>query len=68
MEVVWVPAEVVATSDVAKLVLPSELLLVCWGYSDTGNFHSESMAAVVERVIFVSVVKMYFYARFGKSD
>ena len=30
LEVVWVPAEVVAPSDFAKLVPTSEILLVCW--------------------------------------
>ena len=55
LEVVWVPAEVVVTSEVAKLIPPSELLLVCWGYYDPGNFHFESVAAVVTRVRFVSV-------------
>ena len=68
LEVVWVPSEVVAPSDVAKLVPPSELLLVCWGYSDPENFHFESVAAVVARVRFVSVVEMCFCARCGQSD
>ena len=56
LEVVWVPAYLVAPSEVAKLVPPSELLLVCWGYSDPENFHFESLAAVVTRVRFISYV------------
>ena len=51
-------AEVVAPSEVAKLVLTSELLLVCWGYYNAEKFHSESVAAVLARVIFVSVVNI----------
>ena len=58
LEVVWVPDEVVALSLITKLVPPQELLLVCWGYSDPEHFHFESVAAVVARVIFVSVVEM----------
>ena len=66
LEVVWVPADLVAPSEVEKLVPPLDLILVCWGYSDPENFHSESMAAVVARVRFVSVVEMCFCARCGK--
>ena len=47
---------------------PLDLLLVCWGYSDPEIFYFESVAAVVIRVIFVSVVEMCFCARCGKSD
>ena len=52
LEVVWVPAKLVAPSEVAKPVPPSGLVLVCWGYSKPENFHSESVAAVVARVKF----------------
>ena len=38
LEVVWVPAEAVATSEFAKLVPSSELLLVSWVYSDPEIF------------------------------
>ena len=62
------PTEVVAPSDVAKRVPPSEPLLVCWRYSEPENFHSGSMAAVVARVKFVSMVEVCFYARCGQSD
>ena len=34
LEMVWVPADLVATLEVAKLVPPLELLLVSWGYYD----------------------------------
>ena len=50
LDVVWVITEVVLPSDSAKLVPPSELVLVCWGYSEVEDFHSESMVAVVARV------------------
>ena len=68
LESVWVPAEVVSPLEVEKTVPPSELVLVCWGYSEIDNFHSESVAVVVTRVKFVSKVDMCFYARCGKSD
>ena len=68
LEVVWVPDDLVAPSEVAKLVPPSEVLLVFWGYSDPEIFHLESVAAVMARVIFVSVVEMCFCDRCGKSD
>ena len=68
LEVVWVPAEVVAPLEVAKPVSPSELVLICWGYSEVENFHSESMAAVVARVNIISVVDMCFCERCGKYD
>ena len=67
LEVVWVMAEVVALSEVAKPVPPSELVLVGWGYSIVQYFHSESVVAVVARLKFVSVVEMCFCARCGKS-
>ena len=59
LEVVWLPDEVVSPWEFAKLVPPLELLLVCLGYSGPENFHSESMAAMVARVKFVSVVEMW---------
>ena len=52
-EIVWVPDVVVAPSEVAKLIPPSKLLLLCWGYSDPENFHVESVAAVMARLRFV---------------
>ena len=55
LEVIWVPAEVIVPSEVAKLVPPSELLLVYWGYSYPKIFHFESVAAVVARVRCASV-------------
>ena len=61
LEVVWVPAYLVAPSDVEKLVLLSDMLPVCWGYSDPKNFHFESVTAVVARVRFASVVEVCFY-------
>ena len=68
LEVVCVLAEVVAPSKVTKPVPPLELLLVCWGYSEPGNFHYESVVAVVARVDFVSVFEMCFCARCGQYD
>ena len=68
LEVVCMTAYVVSPSEVVKQVPPSELLLVCWRYSEPENFHSKSMAAVVARVKFVTVAEMCFCARFGKSD
>ena len=68
LEVVWVLDEVVAHSEVAKPVSPSELVLVCWGYSDAIIFHFESVVAVAERVIFVGVVEMCYCARCGQPD
>ena len=49
-------AEVVAPSEVLKPVTPLELVLVCWGYYEVEKIHSESVAAVVAMVKFVSVV------------
>ena len=68
LEVVWVPVEVISPSEFAKLVPPSELLLVCWGYSDPEKFHFESVAAAVARVRFVSVVDICFCEICGQSD
>ena len=68
LEVVWVPTEVFVPSEVAKPVPPSELVLVCWGYFEVEDFHSESVVAVVVRAKFVSVVEVCFCARCGKSD
>ena len=68
LEVVWVLAELVAPSEVAKPVPPLELALVCWGYSEVEHFHYESMVAVVAKVIFVSVVEMCYCAIFGQYD
>ena len=62
------PDEVVTISEVAKLVPPSDLLLVSWGYSDLEIFHFESVAAVVARVRFVSVVEMCFCEICGQSE
>ena len=59
LEVAWVLTDTFAPSEFAKTVPPSEILLVCWGYSDPENFHSESVAAVAARVIFLSMVEMY---------
>ena len=68
LEVMWVPSEVVAPSEVSKTCPPSELLLVCWGYSEPENFYSKSVVAVATRVKFVGVVEMCFYEICGKSD
>ena len=68
LELVWVPAELVAPSEVEKPVPTLGLILVFWGYSDPENFRSESMAAVVTRIIFVSVVEICFCEICGKSD
>ena len=50
LEGVWVPAEVVVPSEVAKPVPPLDLVLVCRRYSEVEHFHSESVVAVVARV------------------
>ena len=68
LEVMWVLDELVAPSEVAKPVSPSELVLVCWGYSEVEDFYSESVVAVVARVNFASMVDMCFCARCGKYD
>ena len=68
LKVVRVPADLVAPSEVTKMFPPSELLLVCWGYSDPESFHFESVLAVMARVIFVSLVEMCLCTRCGKSD
>ena len=67
LEVVWVPTEEVAPLEVAKLVPPLELLLLCWGYSESENVLSESVAKLLARVKFVSVFDILFCARCGKS-
>ena len=67
LEVVWVLNEVFVPSEVAKPGPPSELVLVCWGYLEVEDFHSESVVAVVVRIKFVSVVEMCLCVRFGKS-
>ena len=55
-------------SEVAKLVPPLELVLVCWGYFEVEYFHSEFVVALVVMVKFVSVAKMCFCAKYGKCD
>ena len=59
--------EVFAPSEVVKPVPPSEMVLVCWGYFEVEDFHSESVVALVVMVNFVSVVEMCFCAKCGKS-
>ena len=41
LEAVWVLTDAFVTSEVAKLVPPSELVLVCCGYFEVEYFHSE---------------------------
>ena len=60
--------EVFATLEVVKPVLPSEMVLVFWGYSEVEDFHSESVVAVAARIKFVSVVEMCFCAKCGQYD
>ena len=55
-----------APSEVVKPVLPSDLLLVCWGCFDVEEFHSEFVVALVEMINFVSVAEMCFFARCGR--
>ena len=62
LEMVWLLAELVALLEFAKLVPPSELVLVCWGYYEVEVFHSGSVVAVVARVKFVNIVEMFFCA------
>ena len=50
LEVVCVMTEVFALSELTKMVSPSDLVLVCWGYFEVGGFHSESVVALVVRV------------------
>ena len=50
LEVVWVTDGFVAPSEVEKLFTPSDLILVCWEYSDPEHFHFESVVAVLTRV------------------
>ena len=61
-------AELFALLEVAKTVSLSDLKLVCWGYFEVENFHSESVIAVVARVKFVSVVDIYFCAKCGQFE
>ena len=68
MEVVWVLDESVSPSEFAKPVPPSELVLVCWGYSEVEDFHFESVLAVVARVKLLSMVEMCSFAICGQSD
>ena len=56
--------EVFAPSEVVKTVPPLELVLRFWRYFEVEYFHSESVVAVVVRVIFVRVVEMCFCARY----
>ena len=67
LEVVWVLTDAFAPSEVANLVPPSELVLLCWGYFEVEDFHSEFVVTLVVIVKFVSVAEMCFFARFGKS-
>ena len=60
--------EVFAPSEVSKTVPPSDMVLVCWGYSEVEDFHSESVVAVAARVKFVSVAEMCFCEKCGQSD
>ena len=64
----WVMTDVFAQSEVATPVQPSELVLVCLGYFEVEDFHSESVVVVVARVKFVSMVDMCFFARWGQYD
>ena len=68
LEGIWVLAELSAPLEVVKPVPPSEMVLVCWGYSEVEYFHSESVVAVMARVKFVGVVEMCFCARCGQYD
>ena len=50
MDVVLVLSEVFSHLEFEKPVPHSELVLVCWGYSEVEYFHSESVVAAVARV------------------
>ena len=52
LELVWVLTELFPSSEFAKHVPPSELVLICWGYSVVKDFHSEFVVAVVARESF----------------
>ena len=56
LEVVWFLTEVFVLLEVEKPVPPSEMVLVCWGYFEVDDFHSEFVVALVVMVQFVSVV------------
>ena len=60
--------ELFVPSEVAKTVPPSEMVMVCWGYFEVEDFHSESVVELVAIVEFVSVVEMCFYEKCGQSD
>ena len=64
-EVFFVLTDAFASSEVAKSVPTSELVLVCWGYFEVEGFHSVFMIALVVMVKFVSVVEMCFFVRCG---
>ena len=67
-EVVWVLTEVLTASKVVKPVQPSEMVLVCWGYFEVEDFHSESVLALVVMVNFVRMVEMCFCENCEQSD
>ena len=68
LEVAWVLTDAFAPSGFAKTVPTSEMVLLCWGYFEVEDFHSEFVVTLVVIVKFVSVAEMCFFARFGKSD
>ena len=68
LDVVWVLTEVFVPSEVAKPVPTLDMVLVCWGYFEVEDFHSESVVAFVVMLKCVSVVEMCFCEKCGKSD
>ena len=56
LEMLRMLTDAFALSEVAKPVPPSEMVLVCWGYFEVDDFHSEFVVALVVMVQFVSVV------------
>ena len=50
LEVVWLLTELFVPLEAAKTVPPSDMVLVCWGYFEVEDFHSESVVALVAKV------------------
>ena len=54
--------------EAAKLVLPSEMVLLCWWFLEVEDFHSESVVALGAMVNFVYGADLCLFANCGKSD
>ena len=66
LEVAWVLTDAFAPSGFAKTVPTSEMVLLCWGYFEVEDFHSEFVVSMVVIVKIVNVIEICFFARFWK--